>query len=89
MTLDGTERDVLFEKGETVQKLRFRIMRTFSDKDLDKTPAVCLKVQEHDKTSGKDLELPTLMEVHRNVILIITRPRTVEEKVRRTSFVLF
>lgn len=88
VTLDGTKRDVLFEKGETVQKLRFRIMRTFSDKDLDKTPAVCLKVQEHDKTSGKDLELPTLMELHRNVILIVTRPRTVEEKERCRNIVL-
>lgn len=82
MTLNGIERVTLFDKGETVQRLRYLIMQTFSDLGLDGYPAGCMKIMEREDTSGKYTKLPILLTLCRDVVVTVKLPETLLEKVQ-------
>ena len=85
VTLEEIKRVVPFPKGETVQGLRYLIIRDFSDLLLDVVPPACVQIQEYDETVSDDVDLPLNLNLEEDLKVKAKLPATQEEMVKWLS----
>ena len=81
VTLKDIKRVVRFTKGETVQGLRYGILREFSDLLLDTVGPACVQIQEHDATVGDDVDLPVDLKLEEDIKVKVKLPTKQDETV--------
>lgn len=84
MNFKGMERDVSFEKGDEVAKLRYLVMVNFSDVDLDKVPPACVKLLKFESPEHH-VPLPLDLRLEDDIQVQAKLPSTQEEMVKYTS----
>ena len=81
VNLKEIKRVISFPRGDTVQGLRYLIIRDYSDLLLDTVPPACVQIQQWDETVSDDIDLPIQLKLEEDVKVKVKLPATQEEMV--------
>lgn len=79
----GMERDVSFQKGDEVTKLRYLVMVAFSDVGLNKVPPACVKLLKYESVEHH-VPLQLDLNLEDDIQVQVKLPSTQEEMVKYT-----
>lgn len=82
VTFKGCQRDIMFPKAWTVQRLRYLILREFYLQMQDRIPPACLTIMlKRNDTDKNGVHLPIDEELLKNVKIIAKLASTPQEMV--------
>lgn len=82
VTFKGCQRDIIFPKGWTVQRLRYLILRKFYLQMQDRIPPACLTTMlKRNETDKNGVHLPIDKELLKNVKIIAKLASTPQARV--------